>query len=484
MTQGRTAPSSVEDLLPPSAGDAAIDDLVLGPTHRRFLEFAVEHPEALERQSFAPIDVLDQFARHQAQPWPAFLEPDRLGRFERAAAPVARLLAELPRRLFANDPERLAHYFDLPPGVSQIVSATIEHTPALEVAIGRGDFLDTVDGLKCLEFNMSSSLGGWPTGVWLERYLDVPVLARFFAESGIRPHSTNPSRVLFEHLLAHLPDQVRRDGELTVAFAVAGPWALAGADWVDYFSTVLSEVLAESPEHRGLAGRVIAVPVGELRLSGDRLEEPSGRPVRVVVEATFGELPQPLLTAALEGHALVLNGAVTRVINDKVALAALSEHAASGLFDADERATIEAHVPWTRRALAEFTDYHDERVYLPDFLEDAQDRLVLKPGRELSGKDVFVGRFTEPDLWLDTFERAVADGSWIVQELVEGVPALFQDGERGTALHDIVWGLFAFGDRFGGSFVRLSPRSSVHQGVVNAHRGASFTLPIEITETR
>lgn len=55
---------------------------------------------------------------------------------------------------------------------------------------------------------------------------------------------------------------------------------------------------------------------------------------------------------------------------------------------------------------------------------------------------------------------------------------LFQHGAQGTCLHDLVWGLFAFGDRFGGSFVRMQPHGG--NTIVNSKQGAIGAAAFEI----
>ena len=47
-----------------------------------------------------------------------------------------------------------------------------------------------------------------------------------------------------------------------------------------------------------------------------------------------------------------------------------------------------------------------------------------------------------------------------------------------AAPHDVIWGLFVFGDHYGGGFTRLIPRGVT--GVINAARGALEGVLFEV----
>lgn len=51
--------------------------------------------------------------------------------------------------------------------------------------------------------------------------------------------------------------------------------------------------------------------------------------------------------------------------------------------------------------------------------------------------------------------------------------------EVGAGPHDVVWGTFCFGDRYGGGFLRMMPRGE-GDGIINAARGATEGFLFEI----
>jgi hypothetical protein len=72
----------------------------------------------------------------------------------------------------------------------------------------------------------------------------------------------------------------------------------------------------------------------------------------------------------------------------------------------------------------------------------------------------------------------LAEKDWIAQEHVESRPYFFLDDSDEVVLHDLIWGLFAFGEIFGGVFLRLQP--CANGGVVNTAGGAEVGLLLEI----
>ena len=80
--------------------------------------------------------------------------------------------------------------------------------------------------------------------------------------------------------------------------------------------------------------------------------------------------------------------------------------------------------------------------------------------------------------WERLLRKALADQGWIVQELVEARSHFFLDSGGNVVRHDLVWGLFSFGNTFGGGFLRLQP--SDRGGVVNTAGGAEVGLLLEV----
>ena len=59
-------------------------------------------------------------------------------------------------------------------------------------------------------------------------------------------------------------------------------------------------------------------------------------------------------------------------------------------------------------------------------------------------------------------------------------PLPFLLPEGGAADHEVIWGLYIIGERYGGGFLRVQPAGQA--GVINSSRGALCTCIIEVDE--
>ncbi|MBV8199141.1 MAG: hypothetical protein JOZ15_00825 [Acidobacteria bacterium] len=171
---------------------------------------------------------------------------------------------------------------------------------------------------------------------------------------------------------------------------------------------------------------------------------------------------------------------MTNLLSDKRNLALLSEAAAGGggPLDDEERQLVDRHLPWTRVVARRTAVFRGEQVFLPDLLAGRREELVLKSAQSLGGKDVHIGRFLAAAAWDDAVRSSLAAPGWIVQEAVRSLPWLFQAEEDGADIYDAVWGIFVFGESYGGTFVRLLPRR--RQGTVNVAQGCDVGIVLEL----
>lgn len=449
----------------------------LSRTQDRFLAYAAANPSCLDPASFAALGEFDAQVRYPVQPWPAFLGPERRREMERATVGLARLIEGLPARVFANDPLRIAEYFGETPERMTLLAPALARADGLAGAIGRADLIDGPEGFQCCELNLAGNIGGWELGSWGSRFLSLPVIARFLEREGIAVRVSEPLAPLFDHLIARalsrpVGEVAGRAGSCNVAITFEEP---PPEGWTTYteelFRVTLSEHAARAGRSEPVSGQLIVCSQGDLRRVDGHLCA-GDRPLRAVVDTEGGAALPPLVAALLADSVDLYNGPLTPLLINKLNIALLSELQESELFSVEERAIIRRHVPWTRRVTDDFADYGDERVYLPDFLHSQQHRLVVKQARSMQGSDVYVGRFLSQESWAERVRQALAEKLWVVQEFVPSVPYPFLAGEGGCVPHDVVWGAFVFGDRFGGSFVRAVPRGSSATGVINLSQRA------------
>ncbi len=449
---------------------------------RDFRRFVERRPRCLERSSFAALDQPREIAQYPLQSWPAFVDAAEAAEHGRIATGCLELIAALPDRLLSGDAAVLAELFALRRPEAEVIQTLLEQPSQRRSLVARGDFIEDGKGIfRCLEFNVSSNLGGWQNVHWAEIYLRLPVLQEFFASTG--PWSCiDTLEQLFEHLIARhrwrCQEQDEDPGPLHIAF-VAPAENRGRRGWFEAAQKRLDRLVAERHPDLGSAA-VLGGTFDDIEERGGNLYRGPHR-VRVVVESTGGRLDGRVFASAMAGRALVINGPVDRVLSNKKCLALLSEHAEDPRIGSSERELIERHLPWTRVLGECYADYRGERGYLPEILEDHRARFVLKPALGMRGEGIVCGHSVSDDVWREQLDRALEDPGpgWVVQERVESRSRLFQVGDRGCAPHDVVWGFFAFGRRYGGGFLRMLPKGE--HGVVNAARGATES-PIFIAE--
>jgi hypothetical protein len=69
----------------------------------------------------------------------------------------------------------------------------------------------------------------------------------------------------------------------------------------------------------------------------------------------------------------------------------------------------------------------------------------------------------------------------VVQEYTLSRSYLYQESQHGCVPCHAVFGLFIFGSRYAGGFVRLLPEKG-NNGVINAHQGAVESILVDVEE--
>jgi uncharacterized circularly permuted ATP-grasp superfamily protein len=164
-----------------------------------------------------------------------------------------------------------------------------------------------------------------------------------------------------------------------------------------------------------------------------------------------------------------------------MSFALLSDDRHAGLYDADQRASIERHIPWTRKVREGPTTRRGRRVAdLTEYVARHRSGLVLKPNDEYGGKGVVLGWTASQADW----EKALKDalrGSYVVQEAVEVPKEPFPVALEDIQLMDLAIDLdpYLFDGRPGGVLTRLSSSA-----LLNVTAGAGSIVPTYLVEGR
>lgn len=454
-------------------------DGTLSAINERFREVARQDERLLRRSSFSELDQPNPMLLYAVQPWPTFVGRRVMGQVEEIAVRLSGLIRELPERVFGNDAERLGRYFDLAP---EFVAATLAPPSGIAGSISRADFMLTAQGFRCIEFNIASSLGGWESQVVTDILLRVPAVGELLDRHAVRYVHRSPVHQLFMHAIREILASSHWDGD-AINFGIGLREMLpplAARMFGGYLSTEYRTALHDIDP--ALTGELLLCPYeeldeqkGSLYLHGTRLDG---------LLEWHGHGTHAIAFRCLKAGTIELyNGPSSFILADKRCLALLSRYADdTDLFAPEDAALIRQHVPWTRRVLPGEASYRGETVEIPDLIISRQQDLVLKKGHAVSaaGRDVFLGKTTSGEQWADVLRRALEEGDWVTQEVVESLPFFYQNGEEGCCAHDVIWGPFVFGQTFAGVSLRMQPKAL--SGVVNLHRGATVGVVFEVEE--
>ena len=189
-----------------------------------------------------------------------------------------------------------------------------------------------------------------------------------------------------------------------------------------------------------------------------------------------------LVRAVLDGAACMVNPFACKILHKKASLAVLSDERNAGLFTAEQRAAIAAHVPWTRRVEERRTEYGGRPVDLVPFVRDRRASLVLKPNDEYGGKGIVLGWEVDDAAWERALAAALAE-PYIVQERIalpsEPYPSVV-DGRVQVAERMLDTAPYAFDDWYvDGCLTRLSTAA-----LLNVTAGGGSTVPTYLVERR
>jgi hypothetical protein len=445
----------------------------------KFLEFVQRNPEALIGSNYR--EMIEKLGGDVLQPWPTFIDQPARKVMEKTALTTINLIRSIPKRIFNNDPYLMSRYYRLPVNMieTQLNGVTDEF---LDTLIGRGDFVLTSSGYKCLEFNIAANIGGLHLPIWAVPYFENPIILRFLKESQIKIKDRDVIDIFLEHLVFTAGETLTiTDNRLNIAMVAQDKSTVPGESNEPHELEIALNRRYEKTLgqlDKKLHGRVILCDFDDLIVRGDGLYH-RDKPVHVLVESYEGAVPPEILHLFKTRRICLFNGPVTGLMSNKLNLALLSEHEDSPLFNETEREAIKTYIPWTRKILASETLYKSEKIQLVDFIRRNREQLVMKPAVGYGGEGVAVGKYTSQDQWETVLQTAQQKGKWLVQEYVPSLPLLYQYGENGAEPHMGVVGFVVCGNRFGGGSIRMLPCSK-RNGVINVHQGARVSILFEL----
>jgi len=468
------------ELMPKDASAAAAGEDVwsaeLEQAHRdlseldlRFRRYAMRTPELLRGRDFENMV-------HRPQAWPTFIGARKLDEFKRASRSACTLLRSIPGRFYRYDPARAVALYQMSSAAE--LEMLLSPPNGSDTFASRGDFISTSQGFKCIEFNFTANLGGWEAGVLAAHLRGVPALASFLAEQPETLSFSDPIARFFHYLLDTAPADMIAKGALNVAFVMTNlaQDELATGAGFELSGRALRAATAAAAS-AGFSTAVHFCRYEDLTTLHDRVYLGKTQ-IHVIVELDAHGTPPAIYRTFKRGGVLIIDGPLGPLATTKLNLALAWELAAAWLLTDDEERVLFEVFPWTRQVLPGIVGFRGEQVAFAELLARRREHLVLKREDSYGGKGVWLGRDTNAADWESLSRHALAEGTWVAQEVVEFVPYLYQCGEQGCDAHDVIWGPFYFGETYGGTILRMQPRK--WDGPVNLSRQATEGMLFEV----
>jgi hypothetical protein len=445
-----------------------------------FLEYVKRNPATLKRSSFNLLELNDIL--FTLQPWPTFISPETKKSFQEAGVKLFDLIKQIPRRVFNNDPYKISEYFNFPVTVAKLQLTGVDDDQ-INYLLARGDFIISAVGLKCLEYNVSANLGGVMVPIWEELYLKTPIISQFLKEFNVKTRNENLIALILEHSLS-LPLKKRpdyEDEELNIAIIMEKVERNESNRMRSqlYLNTLYKKVLESAAGSKALKGQLFLCDFHHLTLT-DGYVFYNDKKITVLIEMYHGMVPPKIIDSFVSRKLYMINGPISNLLANKLTLAVLSDHENNHVFTNEEKEIIDRYIPWTRKIIPGPTKYEDEKIAsLEHFVRSNREKLVIKPSRGLGGEGICVGIKSSQQEWETALNKAIKEKDRLVQEYVDSSPGIYQSGEEGCDLQDMVWGLFIAGSRCLGAWNRVMPKSD-SRGVINCHQGATVSVIFEV----
>jgi hypothetical protein len=166
----------------------------------------------------------------------------------------------------------------------------------------------------------------------------------------------------------------------------------------------------------------------------------------------------PLVRAYFNHDVCLINPFRCKILHKKASFDLLTEDACQQWFSAEQRAMIQACVPWTRMVRERKTTYRGNEIDLLEFVRRNRAQFILKPNDDYGGRGVQFGPRVSESEWEAALTEAL-QRPYVVQELIslhtEEFP-IFNDREWHLQPMFVDTNPFLFRGKVDGVMVRLA----------------------------
>ncbi|WP_298427769.1 hypothetical protein [uncultured Kordia sp.] len=446
-------------------------DTILSSKYNEFIaQKNHEFPSLVAIEKAAVPKILKQF-HYPISSWPVLIEKEIVKEIKLLSVRIPKLIAKIPELYFNNDIQRIADFYVN--GNKTLAEFTMMCQEKQVLASCRLDIVNTNKGLKVLEANICSSIGGWQLQSFEKEIRSYhPLLKSDIKKEKFISRNTQVNYIKFiiNEILNNVYDI---DKEINIFISLDDEEAIAPIDTVAFFQNLI-DVVNEEKEYKI---KIFTGDVTKLYLEGKNLHFNSVR-IHGLLDMDIKEIPSIVTRAFLLGTTYFPDNLATNMHSDKRNLALLRLLAEAGKFTATDNRLLKNCMPWTVELQSKEVNYKEEKIAITELIKE-KDKFVIKPFRGFQGKEVFVGKFLTQTQWEAIVKKNVNSGKFILQEFCDSKQYLAPNKNNEWTPHKIIWGTFGFGTKYAGTFVRMSEVTS-NRGVINAATGAIETIVYEV----
>jgi len=352
---------------------------------------------------------------------------------------------------------------------NSVMSVTLAKHLQIDVRnlIMRHDMIISKGQLKLIEVNAGSKVGGWQLDFF------APIMAQIIAGSELMSHWNVTYIPVLESMFAAIANAARR-----IKLSAQGRVVLvmdensANKILVPQLSSLYYEVAKSLMPNAALS---VVYDVGALAFIEDKVFY-QNLELDVVMLTTSEVIPDSVMCrltkACIAGQCFVPDSPNYSWINDKNLLALAHEAADSGVLTLEDSQFVQRYIPWSI-ILGRLDGNQAALSAMVLKLKAEKNQLVLKKAISLQGQDVFIGRFTSVEQWETLIDKYIGSAEWLIQSYCEPDPAPCFSAKFGSTELSQVLGIFDFGNRYKGGFIRGAWQGSCADGVVNTAKGAT-----------
>ena len=413
-----------------------------------------------------------QSYKYPLSPWPIIISKDRKREFSKIARLFPKLITKCILSYFKNDLSRFEEIYSQPQVLYHLIEGMQE---IMEKSFLRYDLLFFNNQIKLVEINAGTTCGGWQPSRLNHLYnkiLKEDAISRDWNLKHVNPLEAmfkNVTQCIQQHLTKELTGNILLISSGTYDSNNIGFWN----ELIDIFNTVKPEGYPRIQLFLDETGKDLSVDQdGIVSYKGHELDA-------ILDNARVNVNYRELTLSHIRSKLFFPDNPITVLIGNKINFYLLTQFINSPELSDEEKQLIKDYIPWT--ALMGETQnvcWKGMRKDLKTILVENKRSFLIKKAFSAEGTDVHIGKFISTDEWETIIEEKFEEEGWIAQEYFEP-DTIYSLSQQDIKEHSVIWGVFASGNNYTGSWIRLSELRDDFDGVINSARGAKETIVYE-----